>query len=193
MGMEWTRWSCNMVTLALWISLSGSTPLTAQGNCQAVNDAMDKIITTPTHIYSVTTPVLNDGSKPRTEDRRYSETVYLGGSTYTKVGGKWTRGRWTAQQVMKKEEENRQNSKYSCHYLRDEPLNSETATVYNTHSERKDDDMDIKSDGLVWISKSRGLPMRHEFDIDVGDSDKEHREREHHSVRYDYTNVQPPM
>jgi hypothetical protein len=125
---------------------------------------MDKVLMTPTHIYSATRPAPKGGNKSRAEDTRYSETIYVGGSTYTKVGGKWIRGSWTTQQVMKQEEENRQNSKYSCRYLRDESVNGEAAAVYGTHSQNED----ITSDGQVWISKKTGLPLRHEFDIDAG-------------------------
>ena len=191
MKAEPIRWLCTLIALTLGIAILAPIPLVAQGNCQTVNAAMDKVITTPTHIYNVTTDVPKDGSKPRPEDVRNSETVYAGGSTYLKAGGRWIRGRWTAQQVMQKEEENRQNSKYSCRYLRDEQVNGETAVVYSTHSERQDED--IRSDAQVWISKRRGLPLRHEYDMNVDMSDKEHGDKEHHSVRYEYTNVQPPI
>jgi hypothetical protein len=73
-------------------------------------------------------------------------------------------------------------SKMTCHYLRDESVNGETAAVYSTHSETED----IKSDGQIWISKDRGLPLRHELDIEAGGS------KNHHSARYQYGNVQPP-
>jgi hypothetical protein len=58
--------------------------------------------------------------------------------------------------------------------------------VYSTHAERSHPE--TKSDGQVWISKSKGLPLRNEMDIDGGD-----RIKNHHSVRYEYTNVQPPL
>ena len=47
---------------------------------------------------------------------------------------------------------------------------------------------EVKSDGQMWISKSKGLPLRDEMDVDAGDGIKHH-----HSTRYGYTNVQPPM
>jgi hypothetical protein len=93
-----------------------------------------------------------------------------------------------AMDVMKREQENRQKSKFSCRYLRDESVNEETAAVYSTHSEMSDEDLgEQTSDGEIGISKSRGLPLRHEFDLDAGDGKKKH-----HSSRYEYTNVQPP-
>jgi hypothetical protein len=59
--------------------------------------------------------------------------------------------------------------------------------VYGTHSERSDGGH-ITSDGQVWISKSRGLPLRDEIDIDSGGP----AGKNHYSGRYEYTNVQPP-
>jgi hypothetical protein len=150
----------------------------AQDSCKAVNDAQDKVITTPTHIYSTMT------SAPNSADKHTTEIIYVGGATYVKVSGKWTRSAITAQQVTKREEENRKASKSSCQYLRDEIVNGEAAAVYSAHSERAD--MGIKSDGEIWISKSKGLPLKNELDI-TSDGTKNH-----HSARYEYTNVQPP-
>jgi hypothetical protein len=182
------RLLCTIAGFIFELALMGATPLAAQGNCQAVDDAMNKVMTTPTHIYTAMSPVPKDGSKPRTEDTSYSETIYVGGSAYTKVGGRWSRGGWTPQQVMKQEEENRRKSKYSCRYLRDESVNGETAAVYSTHAERSDVGQ-VKSDSQEWISKSRGLPLRGELDIESGDVSG----KNHLSVRYEYTNVQPPQ
>jgi len=165
--------------------------LAAQSNCQSVDDAMNKVVTSPTHIYGTMSPVANTDGEPRTDEAIHTETIYVGGSAYTKVGGRWSRGGWTPQQVMKQEQENRQKSKYTCRYLRDESVNGETAAVYTTHSERDGQESvgQIKSDGQVWISKSRGLPLRQELDIDSGRKSGKH----HHSVRYEYGNVQPPQ
>jgi hypothetical protein len=182
------RLLCTVAGFVFGLSLMGATPLAAQGNCQAVDDAMNKVFTTPTHIYTAMSPVPKDGSKPRPEDTSHSETIYVGGSAYAKVAGKWTRSEWTQQQVMKQEEENRRKSKYSCRYLRDESVNGETAAVYSTHSERTDVGP-VKSDGQVWISKSRGLPLREEVDIESGGVSS----KNHLSVRHEYANVQPPQ
>jgi hypothetical protein len=173
------RWLWRMTVFTFGFSLIDTMPLIAQANCQPVDDALNKVMTTPTHIYSTMSVVPNAG-----------ETIYTGGSVYTKVGGKWSRGPFTPQQVIKQEQENRQKSKYTCRYLRDESVDGETAAVYSTHAERPDEDLgQIKSDGQVWISKSKGLPLRQEFDIESGGSDK----KQHHSVHYEYTNVQPPL
>jgi hypothetical protein len=86
------------------------------------------------------------------------------------------------------EEQNIKSSKYTCRYLRDEPVNGEPAAVYSPHSERED--LEIKSDGQLWISKSRGLPLRQELEI-MESGDKP--DVNHHSIRYESTNVRPPL
>src|ERR1700730_2851506 len=50
------RWLCSMVVLTFGTALLGSTPLAAQGGCQLVDDAMNKVIAVPTHIYGAMTP-----------------------------------------------------------------------------------------------------------------------------------------
>lgn len=170
---EGIRWLCTMVALTLGMALVGSTPLAAQG-CQPVDDAMKKIYTTPSHLYTTISGSLKN------------ELIYAGGVIYENVHGKWGRSEVTLQQLMKLEDNNRRNSKMSCRYLRDEPVNSEIAAVYSTHTERSD--MGIKSDGQFWISKGKGLPLRHEEDIDQGG-----RTKMHASTRYEYTNVHPPL
>jgi hypothetical protein len=161
-----------MAVLALAVVLIGSMPLAAQG-CQPVDDAMKKIYTTPSHLYTT----MSGGLK--------NELIYAGGVIYENVHGKWGRSTVTLQQVMKIEDDNQRNSKTTCRYLRDESVNGEMAAVYGTHAERSD--MGIKSDGQFWISKAKGLPLRHEEDIDDGGT------KRHHSTHYEYTNVHPPL
>ncbi|HEY6250607.1 MAG TPA: hypothetical protein VI685_11655 [Candidatus Angelobacter sp.] len=170
-GKQRTR--LRTIALALLLPLIGTTPLAAQGNCQAVDDATNKMYATPTHLYT-------------TMDNIKNEMIYVGGTIYDKVSGKWARSQVTMQQVMKFEQDNRQHSKYTCRYLRDEAVNGEAAAVYSTHAERSD--LAVKSDGQIWISKTRGLPLRHEGDIDLGGGSKKHE-----STRYEYANVQPPL
>lgn len=177
------RLLCTVLGLTFGLSRIGPTPLAAQGGCQPVDEAMNKIMTVPTHIYGAMSSVPSNGAKLRNDDASHSETIYVGGSVYTKVGGRWSRGNWTPQQIMKQEQENRQKSKYTCRYLHDESVNGEPAAVYSTHSERSDVGQ-VTSDGQVWISKSRKLPLR---------DSRGKAGKNHYSERYEYTNVQPPL
>lgn len=149
----------------------------AADSCQPVFDAMSKVLVTPSHIFSTEGAGTRPGAKPRN-----SELIYLGGAIYDKLNDKWIRSKMTAQQMLEQEKENREHGKATCRYLREEVVGGEAAAVYSAHSENED----LKSDGQVWISK-KGLPLRSEFDIDIGDPAKMHR-----SVRYEYSNVQAP-
>jgi hypothetical protein len=97
-------------TYGFW--LMGAAPLPAQTGCQPVDDAMNKVMTVPTHIYGAMSSVPSNGAKLRTDEASHSETIYVGGFAYTKVGGRWSRSDWTPQQVMKQEQENRQEQVY---------------------------------------------------------------------------------
>lgn len=57
--------------------------------------------------------------------------------------------------------------------------------MYGTHAESSDQ----KSNGQMWVSKTRGLLLRQKLDMDTGDK----ASRSRHSVRYEYENVQPPQ
>lgn len=155
-------------------------PLAAQDTCQALYDSMLKVINTPAHIYTTMSMGPNSGGKPQT-----IETIYAAGAVYTKVGGKWARSTMTPQQVVQQEQENRRNSKTTCHYLKNESSNGENAAVYSMSSETAGN----KSDGQTWISKTNGLPLRQEFDIDIQGL----HSKNHYAVRYEYANVQAPQ
>lgn len=153
-------------------------PLAAQNGCQPMFSAQDKILTTPAHIYSTSGEVGQE--KPRT-----TETIYVAGAIYVTIDGKWTRSRMTPADMAQQEKENRQNSKSTCRYVKDELVNGEIASVYEVHSENDSS----KTDGQFWLSKGKGLPLRGEFDIDIGGGPGKY----HHSVRYEYGNVKAPL
>jgi hypothetical protein len=166
----------SVVLLAVCLASVPAFP--SDSGCQPVFDAMSKVLTTPAHIYT-TKP---SGSRPA-DKAETSELIYFGGAIYVKTSGKWTRSRMTAQQMLDQEKENQEHGTATCRYLRQESVNSAAAAaVYAVHSENED----VKSDGTVWIS-GKGLPLREEMDIDVDDPAKTH-----HSIRFEYGNVQAP-
>jgi hypothetical protein len=80
---------------------------------------------------------------------------------------------------------NRKNAKnLSCHFVRDEAVNGEGAALYSTHEESEHG----KSDNQIWVSKSKGLILRQETDLDTGGVNG----KSHSSFRYEYSNVQAP-
>jgi hypothetical protein len=162
-----------MFVVAIGMMVAGSAA--AQKDCLPVFDALDKVIVTPTHIYTTFKKAGSD--KPQTTETIYAKSIYTG------EDGKWTRSEITLEAVGKQDQENRKKSKYTCSYVKDEPVNGEAAILYKSHAESPDD----TSDAQIWISK-RGLPLRGEVDtVPKGKTAKTH-----YSVRYDYKNVEPP-
>ena len=149
--------------------------MAAGDDCKPVFDAMNKVTMTPTRIFSTTT----NAGKLET-----NEILYNGDVIYVSDKGKWSRSPATVQQVAKQDQEDRNKSKYTCRYLKDESVDGETAVVYVTHAESPDQ----KSDGQMSISKNNGLPLRNEIDVTPAGK----KIKTHYSVKYDYKNIDPP-
>jgi hypothetical protein len=149
----------------------------SDGACRAVMDASEKIFTMPLHFYFAHT-----GADGKT---RNMESIYVNGAVYSLLNGKWFSFPESFGDVkgqMEAEWKNIKNA--SCHVVRDESVNGESATVYSVHSETESG----IHDSQVWISKSKGVLLREETDAQrPGQSGKEHV-----SLRLDYNNVQAP-
>lgn len=147
--------------------------------CQPVLDAMTKIYSTPVHVYSTETAA-DTGGKTRS-----SETIYLNHATYVRVNGKWRTSPLTQQEVMDmKKEQQDKNANATCSAVREESVNGEGAVLYSVRQETPD----AKIDSQLWISKSRGVPLKTDIQMDIGGKfGKSHR-----IMRYEYTNVQAP-
>ena len=167
-----------LATLLMAVSLLSPPAQAADSACQAVSDVGRKVLTTPTHIYTTRTAAFS-GGKPTT-----SESIYAGGAIYVKVNDRWTRSKITPQDILQQKKETDNSTKMTCRYLREESVNGEAAAVYSQHIETENDKMDLQ----VWISKSKGLPLREELDVDVGGK----LGKSHSSMRYEYGNVEPP-
>jgi len=167
---------CVMLLLCL-SALGGAARAQAQGDCKAVYDADDKMLATNHHAFATHASA---GGKSET-----TEAAMIGGVSYVQIKGVWRKSPLTLEQLREQKAENRKNAKVvSCRYLRDEVVEGETARVFSAHSETEDE----KSDVTVWISRNRGLPLRQEQDVDLGDAGG----KTHYSVRYDYNNVSAP-
>jgi len=146
--------------------------------CKPVYDANDKLLTTDYHAYM---NQIDAGGKANTN----FELLNVGGERYVLFGGKWSRSGITTEQMKQQEDKNKKNAKNnSCHYLRDETVNGEAAAVYSEHSESDAG----KSDAQIWISKTKGLIVKEEIDLEVnGVAGKNHM-----AIRYEYGNVHAP-
>jgi len=151
--------------------LTGAKPLAAQDSCKLVLDAMVKLIDTPTHVFAT----MSIGGQPQT-----GESIYVNGIVYTMFAGKWSAGSTTGK-MKEIAEKNRQTNKTTCHYLKDEPLNGEAAALYSVHEVSSQS----TSDSKVWISRTKGLPLRSDIELNGGKNTI--------SSRYEYVNVKPPM
>jgi hypothetical protein len=157
--------------LALGLLFAAANPLTAQDDCKFVLDAMTKVFDTPTHAYVT----MNLSGKPET-----GESIYVGGVTYAKYTDKWVAGSSTQQQKTQAEKNWRTN-KITCRHLKDETVGGVLTAVYSVHEVSPKS----TSDSTTWISKAKGLPVRSEIDA-AG-------VQNHISMRYEYSNVKPPM
>ncbi len=142
--------------------------------CQPVFDALQKLVTTPSHSYTT------NGGKAME-----AETIFAKGQKYIQVRGKWMRIPVTSQDVLEQEKEKEEKGKSACQLLRSEAVNGEAARLYSVHREYDE----VKEDGQVWVSTSTGLLLRLEEDVDNRGTKK----KEHQSTRFEYGNVQPPM
>ncbi len=172
-----SRFNCFLHTVAAVLAVCSfsASALAADNTCQTLLDTRLKLFSVPSHSYTVESL---PGGRSKT-----SEAIFTNGAIYVLMKGKWVHSRMTPQDMLKQEDENIRDSKYTCRHVRDEMVNGEAATLYVGHSENDG----VKSDAQTWISKSKGLPLKTEEDLDTGDGDKRHI-----SIRYEYGNVRPP-
>lgn len=172
----------NLFMLSAFVSLTflGLTVPARADSCQPVFDALTKLVTTPRHTFTTHTAAFLNGGKPRT-----GETIYAQGKLYMRANGKWMNGPVTAAEVLEQEKENQEHGHATCQFVRNESVDGEAAMLYTMRRE----DEDATQDAEIWISKSRGLPLRDEQDVDVGGK----AGKEHRSTRFEYTNIRPPL
>ncbi len=145
--------------------------------CKLVLDANNKSLDTANHMYT---------DRPGGNGKRTTgEMITVNGERYIQVKGMWRKSPMTVAATKAQEEENIKDAKVlSCKRVGDDTVNGEAATVYSEHTENED----TKSDGKIWISKSRGLILKEEIDLDSGDAGKQHV-----ATRYEYGNVKAPI
>lgn len=171
--------SRNAQLVVIALICCATMPAAAADSCQLVFDAMNKVVTTPSHSYTTHTGASTNG-KPR-----LSETVFVNGKVFIQANGKWITGHVTPQEILDQQKENRAQGKTACQFVRNEMVGTESAARYSLHSENDGD----KEDAQIWISKASGLPLRDERDVNAPDR----REKEHRSTRFEYQNIHPPM
>jgi len=168
--------------IAAAVTLWTGSAFAADPSCKSVSDATTKYLTVPTHIYTTESGAIT-GGKPRNV-----ESIYLIDRAYVQVNGRWRLSPVTPKMMVDELKEARAGAETdthsTCRMVRDEAVNGEAATLYSSHTETRD----MKADSQIWISKSRGLPLRMQQDTDTGGAAGKSRRES----RYEYTNVQAP-
>ena len=173
-----TKSNLIIVTCTTLVAILSVSSARAADACQPVFDALTKVVTTPSHSYTTSTGL--NGGKPME-----AETIFANGQKYIRARGKWIRLPVTSQEVLEQEKEKEEKGKSSCQFLRSESVNSEAAAVYSLHREYDE----ATEDGQMWVSKSTGLPLRVEEDVE----NRGNKTKDHRSTRFEYGNVRPPM
>jgi hypothetical protein len=168
-----------MVGITLGHLLMGALPLAAQADCKVILDAEDKALNTSSHQYVTGTTGATKVS---------SELIYAAGNIYMLINGKWISSGTTkdVEQLMQKNLQNPKASKPVCSHLKDELVNGELAGVY-TSSEVVASGSMVSTQ--IWISKTKGLPLRQDVDVDLGTG----KAKTHNSTRFEYGNIKPPI
>lgn len=167
------------VSVLSLLVMGQAAPARAADSCQPVFDALQKLVTTPSHSYSTQTAPLVNGQQ------RKVETIYVQGKTYMLARGKWMVSPATPNDVLQQELENEKQGKSTCQFVRNESVNGEAAAVYSMRRETEI----ANENGLIWISKTSGLALKKEVDMEYGGKVG----KMHLVARYAYSNVKPPM
>ncbi len=159
--------------LPVFLTILAGSAAAADATCKTLADANSKIYAQPVHMY------FSEAAAGKT---RSSELVYLNGRTYVQLNGAWQVSRIVPRTMNSGN--NALDPNTTCRVLRDDFVNGEAAVLYSTAKQTWDERMDSQ----VWISKTRGLPLKIEMDIDVGKG----AVRTHRTMVYSYNHVSAP-
>lgn len=165
-----------LTCLTVVVILQWPSTLEAQDSCQPVFDALNRVVTTPSHSYSTYT------MQGRTIA---GEKIYTQGKAFDLEDGKWVKDSDDLKEILAKENEGRAHSTATCKIVREESVNGRPATLYSLHSKTEH----ATEEAQIWIAKGPGLALREEMDIDAGGSAR----KSHMSARFEYGNIQPPI
>ncbi len=162
--------------LGLAVPLAPSAAHADAAACQPMISALARLAQMPSHQF-MSLNMAGTGPKQ-------SEVVITGSTMWLQVGGRWQSIPYDAQQkiakLKRKMTESSAAGKVSCARVRDEAIGGEAATLYTM----RDDTVAGVVNSQVWISTTRGLPLRQVIDIPEVKS--------HMESRIDYNNVQAP-
>ncbi len=136
----------SVLTLAC---LAVGTARALDAGCKPVLDAAILQIRTPTHSYSTMTGSTNLSTETiTTSDAHYMRVIT--------TSSQWKKSSYSPQEEAQRAAEN-SGQESSCQHVGDESINGEAAAVYT------EGNTDSGIRGKVWISKTRGLPLKIEM------------------------------
>jgi hypothetical protein len=142
--------------------------------CQPLLAAVEKQAKVPSHSYLTATR----GAKATS-----TETIATGGAIYVMIHGKWLHSPRTPQD-LEKERASSLGKEAVCTWLRDEAVEGEAAAVYRIQGGPREE-------STIWISKSRGLPLKTERDTELGVGNGP-KVKTHLATRFEYDRVGVP-
>ena len=151
----------------------GVAPLSARADdCATILSAMFAQAKVP---YASTMTMIQPG-----QPVSRSKSVVTGTKMYVQVNGVWQSMPYSAQEMIDRATENAKKSKQTCRKVGVELVDGEATTIYSDHEETPRGGVDSR----IWMSDSRGLPIKLETHFESGVSFTS-------TVRYD--NIQPPV
>lgn len=148
-----------------------TTAHAASPTCAPFIDAFVKMQKVPVHQY------MTETRDPKGQARQ-SEMVAINGHVYIQVNGAWRLSPMTPEDRQKMTVDSVNDKNVTCSAAAGE-VKGQAATVYTAHKQNED----TKVDTHLWVSKTNGLPLKQESDVDG---------KVYSTIRYEYTNVQVP-
>src|SRR5262249_52049961 len=131
-------------------------PQAKADDCAPVFAASKKQAFTPYKASIAATQKLPPGLDRVMAPTQATESIYVGSRLYMKLGGKWISQPFPPQTQLARIDTDAKTGKTTCRRLPDEKMNGEPVSVFTTHQQVPESTVDMK----IWISKSRGLPLR---------------------------------
>ena len=165
------------IALALPALLVAQVSLADDDACKVAFDSVTHVLATPNHQYVTRTDAAGV--------ERKSEIINTGIAMYVEAAGKWRTSPMTPQGMedMMIESQKRATGT-ACKLLRSESVGGSSAAVYSIHNETEAG----ISDTVLWVSKSDGLPLKQEIDLNAGGT----AGKSHSEVRFVYKDVKAP-
>lgn len=117
-------------------------------------------------------------------DGRTSNGITAGGVSYLQIGNVWKLSPLSPRDNQARSDENLRNAKsYVCQSLPDSIIDGVAVTNYRTRTQTEEAVVESK----ISISKSSGLAIQVDNDVDAGEGNKSH-----YTTRYSYTGIHAP-